>query len=178
MAVQVLIRVNKVIDYQPLKRKTSKSVQREEQIKNLSELTGLTEDQIVLRFGYYLSQIVKLRIKDSVAKQKVGNKRFSTVYKPLSEEYKKRKRYNTRDKFWINTGRLINSIEVWRWKNRIFVGIKDKEVHKLILFLEKGTKNGVPARPLVFPIIKNISSRIDAYFNQYVVLEQNGKLKY
>ena len=143
---------------------------------------GYTKDQLMFGFGRYLTRVLVERVQYSVDKQMVNGRRMKQVYKPLSMSYVKTKPKETRDKFWINTGKLISQLRTWKYKNHFFLGYPRSAVdsrgtplHLIIKWVEEGTDR-MPARPLFYPMLRVVNNNLMMYFNHYLVLVSSGKL--
>jgi len=166
-----LIKVDKIIKMSPLSRSYDKLVIINEIIAN----NKLTPEKLQNDFAYYIASVLRARVKESIYKQSLGRRPMKSLYKPLNKYYSKTKPKANQDKFWINTGYLVNNLKLWRSGNTVRIGFKNSDTYpssstklvNVILWLEKGTKN-IPARPLFSPHAKHISKHISQYFKHYI----------
>lgn len=174
-----LININKITKYQPMKNKTSKNIKRTDFIDEKAVELDRDIDWFYEEFTRYMAIIIVNRIKHSVQTQTVGGKSMKSKYKPLSKSYNKSKPKRTQGKFWINSDYLIKNIKVFKRGSSWNIGYpkiirhpsgKDVPAHDILVFLEKGTKNGVPARPLITPTLKIVAKNLDGYFWHWVKL--------
>jgi hypothetical protein len=174
-----MIHVKKVLQYYPLSSKNMpKRVNRERllQIQQMAEEYGVKEDDVVLGFGYYLGWILRERVREAIRKQKVGKRPMKAVYEPLSRSYQRSKPFNTKNKFWINTGHLVRGIEVWRYKKKVFVGMKGDFDSDVMFWVERGTSK-MPARPLLSPLVKMIRKSVGEYWDRFMELVGSGNIR-
>lgn len=135
----------------------------------------ITPERIQDDFAYYLAAVLRAQVQRSIRTQKIGMKQMKYIYKPLSDKYKETKEKRNKDKFWINTGTLLDNIRIWRTGNQVRVGFKNSDVYphtnmrlvRVLLYLEKGTKN-IPARPLFVPHAKKIMKQISRLFAHFI----------
>ena len=171
------INVKGILKYTPLQKPKSKHL-----VEIIAEERGIVPDRVIYLFALYLSRLLRLRIQESVKHQKLGNKPMKQIYKPLSPAYKKTKKWGTKNKFWVNTGWLIENIHVWRQGHDIWVGYGNKVRHpetkakaqNIIIWLEKGTKN-IPARPLFTPNFVYVRKNIGRFFKKFVKMCDENK---
>lgn len=145
---------------------------------------------LLVAFGYYMLQVLKLRVQHSVETQTIDGRRMSLLYKQLSKKYKKKNPRST-DKFWIDTEFLINSIRVWRDPARVskvYFGIPKNilhpeskvEAYKIYKYLEFGTKKHgkqiIPPRPLIYPHLRFIIANKGDYWIYFIKLLMDKKI--
>jgi len=143
----------------------------------LSKETGHDIDKVMYNYSKFISIALTEWFKRTVKTQKIGRMPMKSIYKPLSPKYKKRKVPVNRNKFWVNSGWLINQLHYWKYKDW-FVGYpkyikyngKKVKAGDLFMFLEKGTKNGVPARPLMKYAIRWINQNLSYLTKKFIKL--------
>ena len=114
----------------------------------------------------------------------VRSRRWEKFWIPLSAKYLKRKqRQGYPENIWLRTGTLINAISIGydKAKKMITIGIDPKLKYKipgiptnrqpLVLlvakWMEYGTQNGLPARPLFRRAKEFIGKNIRRWFNNW-----------
>lgn len=172
----VMIHVNKVLQYYPLSTKNWKSKERSLIIELLAKDYKATEDEVVIAFAYYLAAVLRDRVSRSIRTQRIGNRPMSQVYEPLSPAYRRTKNPVNRNKFWINTGALLRSIQVWKYRKKVFLGIKAEKGQNIIFWNEQGTVKA-PARPLFTPHVRMMSRHINDYFDRFTLLVRDGTIR-
>lgn len=172
----VILNVTKAIKYLPLSKDTSKNKGRYDIIYEIALNNKTTTDEIELNFGLYLAKIIFERVQTSIVTQTINGKPMSSIYPKLSQKYNNSKPLKARDKFWINTGKLLKQMRVWKSASGVNVGFAPNKKYShgakigdVAVWLEKGTKF-VPPRPLFTPQVVFISKNIDAYFKHFVML--------
>jgi hypothetical protein len=107
---------------------------------------------ILQKFAYFLATELRGRVVRAIMTQ-----RFRRRFRPLSEEWRKKKGNAL---FWINTRHLVRNINVWQQGGRWFVGFHSSQRHPesgtplpiIVRALEFGTRDGrIPARPVFMP---------------------------
>jgi len=169
-----VINISNVVQYKPLSRNTKGTRRILDDISDMAYDLNVPQEKILYMFAKFLAETVKHRIKVSVDKQQVLGKPMKSVYKPLNNNYKKRKVPKNRNKFWVNTGFLVKNLKVYQARGTLYVGYPKYVKHKssnvnmqmLISFLEKGTKKQ-PPRPLITPIVRSISKHIDELYDMF-----------
>lgn len=160
-----------------------------EQIEDYADEIGMPFEAVYKAFTIYVAHYILYRFKKSVREQKVNGKSFSSTYKPLSKSYQKTKPMATRNKFWINSGALVEKLGVYATRGNIvhigfrgnpsYIKTKDKVKFRDVLkYVEYGTKN-IPARPLLRPIMISTRKNIGRLWLRYktVVNEADGKTR-
>lgn len=173
-----LIVVPDIVGHTPLQRSLPKLERAVEVINN----KRVTVDNLQEDFARYMASVLKARVKRSIYSQKLGSKSMKQVYKPLSTDYQTRKLKVNKDKFWINTGFLVENLQMWKSGNTYRVGFKNSikypgtntKLAQVIVWLEKGTKK-IPARPLFTVHSKYMMKHIDVFFNHYLKIRFNIK---
>lgn len=179
----VLLRVTQVLDFKPLSEglyRSPRAAARAGEIAHLMELLDCSQISVVAAFAMYLAELLRQKVKHCVKTQMIAGVPMKTVYKELSEQWKKRKNPRHKDDFWVNTEFLIRSLRIWRKGSDIYMGHPPTVLHPeskkagqrvsaahIMLWLERGTNDGIPARPLFTPIVKSISRNIDGYWRHF-----------
>lgn len=153
------------------------------EIRKWAGTFGLTNKELVANFSWYFLRVLRLRVQSSVDTQSIGSRSMSSLYKPLSKNYKKKNKMSE-GMFWRDWGTLIDSMTVWEEGGVIYLGIPlDKKlsdgrtpVHMLYRWLEFGTKT-IPARPLIHPHLRFIMANIKDYFSHFTNLVLSGKIR-
>jgi len=172
-----LINISHIMVYRPLSKNTAKNRYRLQKLSDIANERGIDTVGLMEDFAIYLATVIKWRLRDAVRMQIVNGKSMKRLYKPLSSAYAKRKTSRNRDKFWIDTGFIINNLRVYRAGRRgdIYIGFprnvrhpKSKvKLYNIIRWLEYGTKKQ-PARPLLKPVVTSVAKNIAVYFNHYI----------
>lgn len=153
-----------------------------------AERFNMSSNDLLASFSFYLLRVLRLRVQHSIQTQSISGISMKSLYDALSIKYKK-KRIENKNKFWIDTGCLMDSITVWRDSNgKTNFGIPrnlmhesgDVEMYKIFHWLEFGTKkNGkqiIPPRPLITPHWRFIMKNIPAFWNQFLKLVTTRKI--
>lgn len=173
-----IINITKITTYVPMSKNTMKGKSRVDFINEMATKYDKDLDWFYKEFTRYMAIVIINRVKFAVQHQKIGKKSMKEAYKPLSEPYNSKKGKN-KNKFWMNSGYLINNITTFRdgrgrWNIGYPKNIKhpagDIEASNIMLYLEKGTKKGLPPRPLFTPILRMVAKNIDGYFWHWVKL--------
>lgn len=146
---------------------------------------NIRPSDLLVAFGYYMLQVLRMRVQHSVQTQTINGARMSILYRRLSKKYRKKQPKNT-DKFWVDTDSLIKSIRVWRdstYKTKVYFGIPKSlkhpepphvEMFKIFKWLEFGTKRDgkqiIPPRPLIYPHLRFILVNKDSYWAYFIKL--------
>lgn len=168
-----LIRIGDVLDYRPMSR--SKAML--EYAAEILNTPRYDARYLQMDFAVYLASVLRLRVEDSINRQKIGRVAFKHIYPKLSEEYNESKPRRARNKFWWNTRHLVDHLTVWRTGDVVRVGFKGNayypgtrtRVLQVVLWMEKGTKT-MPARPLFTPHARFISRNVSEYFKRYMLI--------
>lgn len=151
---------------------------------------NIRPSDLLVAFGYYMLQVLRMRVQHSVQTQTLNGYRMAVLYRRLSKKYRKKQPKNT-DKFWVDTDFLIKSIRVWRdpvYKTKVYFGIPKSILHpesktpvyKLFKFLEFGTKRKgkqiIPPRPLIYPHLKFILVNKSSYWAYFIKLLMEKKI--
>ena len=161
-----LIRFGKKI-YNP-KKNTKKQI--EDFAKELRTIPAVVE----VSFNLYVAHYILYRFQKAIKDQKVKGKSMKSIYKPLTEAYRKTKPYGTKGKFWINTGELVETLGVyvtkskgirythigWRGNTRWRKDQKKVSLRDNILWLEN-------RRPLIKPIVESAKSNTTWLWKRY-----------
>ena len=182
------VNLTKIARYQPL----TKSKKGRAYIIAVAKEFNTSEELLMRKFTFFLGMLVKRHIQNAVKTQKISGKPMRMVYKPLSSKYKASKPKSTRDKFWINSGFLIENLKLWQLKNGdVFIGYRGNAVHKgkpyrrgskrvkasdVMVYVERGTKK-IPPRPLFTIIVRNIAKNISFYLEMFVNTIRQGYVK-
>lgn len=158
------------------------------QIEQFAKEIDMPFDAVYKSFTIYVAHYILYRFKKAVREQKVNGKSFKSQYKPLSKKYQKTKPYNTRNKFWINSGALVEKLGVYATNSMIvhigfrgnpkYLKSKDKVSFREVLkYVEYGTKN-MEARPLLRPIVISTRKNIGRLWKRYkqIVTESNNEI--
>lgn len=168
--------------YQRTKKDNALNLDDPYEVRKWAKFFGVTPKVLIFSYSMYILQVLKLRVQESVKKQKVGRRSMKSLYKPLSKNYKKKNK-ESEGKFWVDTGTLINSMRVWATsENNVKLGIPLNEklpksntpVHMLYCYLEFGTDR-IPARPLIHPNLKFLLKNTRVYFEYFLDLVIKGK---
>ena len=152
-----------------MKFNVTKYLKNKRKYRRIAELFSKYKqhDLVEQLFVKFMAKAVLFWIKDAVKKQRIGYRHMSSIYPPLSPKYKKRKKLENRNKFWINTGWLIDNLKMWKYKDWFigyptYIKYKNKRVKagQVFLFLEKGTSK-VPPRPLFSEALKWFDRNFD-----------------
>lgn len=153
------------------------------EVRKWAKTLGVSSKDLIFSYSVYLLQVLRLRVQESVKKQKIGRKSMKSLYKPLSKNYRKKNKDSV-GKFWIDTGELIMSMKVWSaGENSIKLGIplyhklpkSDTPTHMLYNYLEFGTDR-IPARPLIHPNLQFLLKNTKVYFTHFLDLVVKGKI--
>lgn len=155
------------------------------QIEKFAKEIDMPFEAVYKSFTIYVAHYILFKFKKAVREQRVNGKQFKSIYKPLNKDYRKRKPYGTKGKFWINSGELVEKLGVYATRQNIvhigfrgkkdFIKTKDKvRFSQVLMWVEYGTKK-MPARPLLRPIVVSTRKNINRLWVRYkrVVLENN-----
>ena len=166
-----LVDVGRVHVMRPL----SRSMGKVETIVDILDNPKINALDIQAGFAKYMAVILRARVQESIKTQKIGRRPMKHLYPELDKSYSRSKPKHRQDKFWINTGHLVDSLVVWRQGSVIKIGFKGSQYYpgtrtktiKVLLWNERGTKR-IPPRPLFVPVAKFLSKNMGRYFEAYI----------
>lgn len=146
---------------------------------------NLSEPEVRVQFLIFIAKYVKRTFKQAIRSQAIYGEKFTNMYPPLNEAYKKQKsekvfgkakvRYvNAKDKFYINSKWLYDNFTWWIKDETVFIGFRKVTKHpdgpnaqQLLAWLDNGTAN-MQARPLVSLIVEEVFNDLPRFVDEYL----------